>query len=125
MDMETARQEVRFREPDFLAPAKRKVNGKATYICPECENGSGRDGDGIVFDPKADYPHWKCYKCGLYEDVIGLWKCHTGISDTAEVFRTVYDYYQIAVEWSSKPVERLDSKKHKLLPQAKQLCMTL
>ena len=106
MDMEIARQEVRFKEPDFLAPAKQKVNGRMTYICPECENGSGRDGDGIVFDPKADYPHWKCYKCGLYEDVIGLWKCHTGISDPAEVFRTVYDYYQIAVEGSSKPVER-------------------
>ena len=113
MDMETARQEVRFKEPDFLSPAKQKVNGRMTYICPECENGSGRDGDGIVFDPKADYPHWKCYKCGLYEDVIGLWKCHTGISDPAEVFRTVYDYYQITVEWSSKPVELLDSKKHK------------
>ena len=113
MDMEIARQEVRFKEPDFLAPAKQKVNGRMTYICPECENGSGRDGDGIVFDPKADYPHWKCYKCGLYEDVIGLWKCHTGISDTAEVFRTVYDYYQIAVDGSGKPVERSEHKKRK------------
>ena len=112
MDMETARQEVRFREPDFLNLAKRKVNGRMTYICPECENGSGRDGDGITFDPKADYPHWKCYKCGLYEDVIGLWKCHTGYSDDRDVFMSLYDYYGVDVELSDRHTEPSENDKH-------------
>ena len=112
MDMETARQEVRFREPNFLNPAKRKVNGRITYICPECENGSGMDGDGITFDPKADYPHWKCYKCGLYEDVIGLWKCHTGYSDDRDVFMSLYDYYGIDVELSDRHTELSENDRH-------------
>ena len=59
MNKETAREEIRYKEPDFLIPAKKKVHNRPTYICPICENGTGKDGDGIVFDPKADYPHWK------------------------------------------------------------------
>lgn len=98
MNKETAREEIRYKEPDFLIPAKKKVHNRPTYICPVCENGTGKDGDGIVFDPKADYPHWKCYKCGLYEDVIGLWKVHTGYTDDSEVFRTLYEYYGISVD---------------------------
>ena len=98
MDRESAREEVRQQEPNFLIPAKKKVHNHPTYICPICENGTGKDGDGIVFDPKADYPHWKCYKCGLYEDIIGLWKAHTGYTDDLEVFRTLYERYGIAVD---------------------------
>lgn len=98
MDRESAKEEVKQKEPDFLILAKKKVHNRPTYICPVCENGTGKDGDGITFDPKADYPHWKCYKCGLYEDVIGLWKAHTGYTDDSEVFRTLYEYYGISVD---------------------------
>ena len=98
MDRKSAKEEVRQREPDFLTLAKKKVHNRPTYICPICENGTGKDGDGIVFDPKADYPHWKCYKCGLYEDVIGLWKAHTGYTDDSEVFKTLYEHYGITVD---------------------------
>ncbi len=98
MNRESAKEEVRQREPDFLPLAKKKVHNRTTYICPVCQNGTGKDGDGITFDPKADYPHWKCYKCGLYEDVIGLWKVHTGYTDDSEVFRTLYERYGIAVD---------------------------
>ncbi|MDE6677801.1 MAG: toprim domain-containing protein, partial [Ruminococcus sp.] len=98
MDRESAKEEVRQREPDFLPIAKKKVHNRLTYICPQCENGKGKDGDGIVFDLKADYPHWKCYKCGLYEDIIGLWKAHTNYTDDLEVFRTLYEHYGITID---------------------------
>ena len=48
MDRATAKEELKTREPDFLEPAKRKVNGHTTYICPSCGNGSGSNGDGIA-----------------------------------------------------------------------------
>ena len=98
MNKKSAKEEVRQREPDFLPLAKKKVHNRTTYICPVCQNGTGKDGDGITFDPKADYPHWKCYKCGLYEDVIGLWKAYTGYTDDSEVFKTLYEHYGIAVD---------------------------
>ena len=98
MDRKSAKEEVKQREPDFLPTAKKKVHNRFTYICPVCANGTGKDGDGIVFDPKADYPHWKCYKCGLYEDVIGLWKAHTNYTDDSEVFRTLYEHYGITID---------------------------
>ncbi len=98
MNKKSAKEEVKQREPDFLPTAKKKVHNRLTYICPACENGTGKDGDGIVFDPKADYPHWKCYKCGLYEDVIGLWKAHTSYTDDSEVFRTLYEHYGITID---------------------------
>lgn len=98
MDRKSAKEEVKQREPDFLPTAKKKVHNRLTYICPKCENGKGKDGDGIVFDPNADYPHWKCYKCGLYEDIIGLWKAHTSYTDDSEVFRTLYEHYKITID---------------------------
>ncbi|MDE5583625.1 MAG: toprim domain-containing protein [Ruminococcus sp.] len=98
MDKKSAKEEVKLREPDFLPTAKKKVHNRLTYICPVCANGTGKDGDGIVFDPKADYPHWKCYKCGLYEDIIGLWKAHTNYTDNSEVFRTLYEHYGITID---------------------------
>lgn len=113
MNKESAKEEVRQREPDFLNLAKKKVHNRPTYICPVCENGTGKDGDGITFDPKADYPHWKCYKCGLYEDVIGLWKAHAGYTDDSEVFRTLYEYYGIPVDEMFTDVYNVNISKKK------------
>ena len=115
MTREEAREELLTREPDFLETAKRKVNGYATYICPNCGNGKGKNGDGIALDTssKSGFPHWKCFCCDLYADVLELWKLHTDISDNAEAFRTAYNYYDIFVDDDyrtdfkaySKPVE--------------------
>ena len=114
MTREEAREELLTREPDFLEMAKRKVNGHYTYICPNCGNGKGKDGDGIVLDTssKSRFPHWKCFCCDLYADVLELWKLHTNISDDAEAFRTAYDHYNIFIDdyrtdftAYSKPVE--------------------
>ncbi len=126
MTREEARKELLTREPDFLETAKRKVNGHYTYICPNCENGKGKDGDGIVLDTssKSRFPHWKCFCCDLYADVLELWKLHTDISDNAEAFRTAYNYYNIFVDDDyrpdfkaySKPVETVQRNFSKTTP---------
>lgn len=103
MDRFTAKAELKTREPDFLTPAKKKVNGSPTYICPNCQNGTGKDGDGIALDPTSkNGKKWKCFSCGINEDIIGLWKLHTGISDDKEAFEGLYSYYNITVG-SSRP----------------------
>ena len=126
MNREEAREELLTREPDFLETAKRKVNGHVTYICPNCGNGKGKNGDGIALDTssKSRFPHWKCFCCDLYADVLELWKLHTDISDNAEAFRTAYNYYDIFVDddyrtdfnRSSKPVETLQGNISKTKP---------
>lgn len=72
MTRKQAKEYVLNFEPDFLPAAKRKVKGRLTYICPECGNGTGEDGDGIAYNEKSKsiFPHWKCLKCGLYGDII-------------------------------------------------------
>lgn len=107
MDRETAKEEVKNREPDFLEPARQRVNGHATYICPSCGNGSGSTGDGIALDPHSKRgKRYKCFVCGLSEDVIGLWKLHTGQTDDKEAFKSLYEYYGIQVD--SKPTAQED-----------------
>lgn len=94
MDRQTAKEEIKNREPDFLTPAKKKG-----YICPACNNGTGKDGDGIVLVPTSkNGKKWKCFSCGINEDIIGLWKLHKGISDDREAFEGLYSYYNIAID---------------------------
>ena len=103
MDRATAKAELKTREPDFLEVAKKKVNGAPTYICPACNNGAGKNGDGIALDPTGkNGKKWKCFSCGMNEDIIGLWKLHTGISDDREAFEGLYSYFNITVD-SSRP----------------------
>lgn len=88
MDGQTAKEEIKNREPDFLKPAKQKVNGHTSYICPGCNNGSGSSGTVIALDPKnTRSKRYKCLVFGLSEDIIGLWKLHKGI--TMEALRTL------------------------------------
>ncbi len=100
MNREQAKSELMMQEPDFLPIAKKTINKHPSYICPKCGNGGGKDGTGIAFDIKSDtfHSHWKCFQCGLYEDIAGLWKLHTGISDDAEAFKELYSYYSIPVD---------------------------
>ena len=106
MDRQTAKEEVKNREPDFLERAKAKVNGRATYICPSCGNGSKSSGDGIALDPHSKTPRYKCFVCGLSEDIIGLWKLHRGTTDDKEAFTELYSYYGIEID--SKPTAQED-----------------
>lgn len=107
MDRVTAKEDIKNREPDFLEPARNKVNGHTSYICPSCGNGSGSDGTGIAIDPHNKRgKRYKCFVCGLSEDVIGLWKLHTGQADDKEAFKSLYEYYGLQVD--TKPTAQED-----------------
>ena len=109
MDRVTAKEEIKNREPDFLEPARQKINGHTSYICPSCGNGSGSSGSGIALDPHNKRgKRYKCFVCGLSEDVIGLWKLHTGQTDDKEAFSSLYEYYGLQVD--SKPTAQEDFK---------------
>ena len=99
MDISSAKTELKTLEPDFLLPAKKKINGSPTYICPVCGNGSGRKGDGIALCPDNSHgKKWKCFTCGLCEDIIGLWELYTGNSDHGQAFRDLYARYGIQTD---------------------------
>lgn len=72
-------RELLKKDPLFLPRAK-----KIGFICPNCGNGSGQDGTGIKVTDNTkgtDHPRYKCFKCGINEDVIGLYMLSAGISD--------------------------------------------
>lgn len=96
MTRDDAKEYVNKQEPKFLAPAKTKANGKQTYVCPICKNGTGTTGDGLAWNPKNG--RWKCFACGLHEDVVGLWKIHQGLADNKEIFDTLYEYYGVNLD---------------------------
>lgn len=100
MTKEQAKQELKLQEPIFLRVARKKANGHITYICPSCNNGSGESGTGIALDTssKGQGNRYKCFKCGISEDIVGLYKLHSGIQDDREVFNELYTYYGIQTE---------------------------
>lgn len=87
-------EDLKKREPFFLEAARKKVNGRRTWVCPKCGNGKGKDGDGISLDPNSkNTPHYKCFRCGLYGDVIDLFRYHKGFSDNSEAFKEFCNYF--------------------------------
>ena len=83
-------------DPAFLVAAVKKVNGLPTYVCPACGNGSGKDGDGIVLDPTCKRgKRWKCFRCGINEDVIGLWRLQKQEADFRRALRDLKSYFNI------------------------------
>ena len=66
MERKAAVEYINRQAPDaFLERAKRRG-----FVCPACGNGTGRDGDGIVRNPKTG--KYKCFKCGVGGDILDL-----------------------------------------------------
>ena len=103
MTREDAKREIKSRYAEYLTPAKKRVNGKPTYICPlpYCGNGSGKDGDGMAVDPHGDGTQLKCFKCGFYGDIIDLYRAEHQC-DYGEAFRALCERFGIEVD---KPTE--------------------
>lgn len=80
----------------YFTRAKGKVQGKATYVCPICKNGSGKDGTGV----NEDRPHrYKCFKCGFYGDIVDyIAAAHNLERGSAEAFNKAYEIYGITLE---------------------------
>lgn len=100
MDRTQAKDLIKQQEPDFLTPAKTKVNGHTSYICPKCGNGSGKSGTGIALDPHntAQGKRYTCFRCSLSEDIIGLWKIFQNITDDKTAFEGLYNHYHIDLD---------------------------
>lgn len=88
--------------------ARTDVQGKPTYICPICGNGSGESGTGLV---SQDGKHWKCFKCGFYGDVIDYIGKTTNTDNYAEMFELARGMYGIEI-----PGERLETEKPQRKP---------
>ena len=102
--------ELREREPDFLERAKANANGHATYVCPECGNGSGSSGTGIVRDPNGDGNHYKCFKCGFYGDIFDLWGRLHRIASFKERAETLAKRYGVSVGGAGVPQNQNQSR---------------
>ena len=74
MKRDAAKIFLKAKYSEYLQPARTRANGKPTYICPICKNGTGETGDGMAVDPKGDGTQLKCFKCGFYGDLIDLYK---------------------------------------------------
>lgn len=104
----TVLQQIKAMEPIFLQKAKR-----GGYICPKCLNGSGPNGTGIMRVPaKAgtgeDGTHYKCFKCGLHEDTLGLWKIYTGAVDMKAAMKSYCKTFHIGNDGNSRMEEILN-----------------
>lgn len=96
------------RNPEGAGWTKDK-SGKG-YVCPLCGNGSGADGDGLRVNPKdkGRYPHYKCFACMAYGDVMEFIALEHGLEPgSAEAFAEAYDLYGIEVvnDGESKPIK--------------------
>jgi len=74
--------------------AKTDVQGKPSYVCPICGNGSGESGTGLT---TKDGKHWKCFKCGYYGDVIDYIGKTNSITNYSEMFELARDIYGIVI----------------------------
>ena len=113
MNRSDAAREVKSRYAEYLKPAKKRIAGKPTYICPICGNGTGKDGDGMSIDPHGDGTQLKCFKCGFYGDIVDLYQQQHNC-DAATAFSALYDRFGIIIDQNDR-VERPQS--HETTPQ--------
>jgi len=77
----------------IIIPAKTKANGRKTYICPVCKNGStGKTGDGLVVYENSTGFNYKCYFCGKYFDNIALLEIVYGLNFVDAMNRAAYEF---------------------------------
>lgn len=97
MNRSDAAREVKSRYAEYLQPAKKRIAGKPTYICPICGNGTGKDGDGMSIDPHGDGTQLKCFKCGFYGDIVDLYQQKHNC-DAGTAFTALYDRFGIIID---------------------------
>lgn len=118
MDRDSARKEIcsRWREiiTGMTVPARKKVRGEITYVCPFC--GHGSHGDGITEIPasknsKTDTVMLKCFgPCGWSGNIIDMYMKVHGV-DFSAAFNDLTHELGINVDHSSSktnhsPVEK-------------------
>ena len=97
MDRQEAIQAVKEHYGDYLQEARRMIGGKPSFVCPQCENGTGHDGTGIQPDPHGDGLTLHCFKCGWHGDVIDAYRLKTG-ADFNTALDELCDLYGIEID---------------------------
>lgn len=92
MTREEAIQEIKASSPARFLTAARKKG----FICPSCGNGSGRDGDGIVRNPRTGL--YKCFKCDAGGDIIDLIGLAYNLDNFNDKFDKAVEIYGLSVE---------------------------
>lgn len=92
MTREDATRDIKSQSPDAFLP-KAKKRG---WICPTCHNGQGKDGDGVVKNPKSG--NYKCFKCDWSGDIFDLIGVEFGLSEFNDQFQKATEIYGISVE---------------------------
>lgn len=91
---EDAKNYINAHPERYLTRAK-DVQGKPSYVCMICGNGSGESGTGMT---TQDGIHWHCFKCGFHGDMIEHIKQVNNITDNAELFHVAYELYDIQIQ---------------------------
>ena len=98
MNREQAKAEIKARYAEYLQPAKKKVNGKETYICPFCQHGKGGDGLQVVPAEKGgDGTQLHCFNCNFHGDIVDIYQQQNNCS-TGEAFTALYNYFNITID---------------------------
>ena len=98
MNIEQAKAEIKASYAEYLPLAKRKVNGKDTYICPFCGHGKGGDGLQIVPAEKGgDGTQLHCFNCGFHGDIIDLYEKQNNCS-YLDAFKALCEYFHITID---------------------------
>lgn len=115
MTRDQAEHEVKSRYAEYLRPAKKK----GTYVCivPNCQNGTGEDGDGIKIDPSAKNPYTlHCFKCGHHGSIVDFVMKERNCT-TGEAFKVLYDYFNIIID-ENRP-HRIDGERREAPTEGK------
>lgn len=92
MQRDEAIREIRAQSPDAFLERARKHG----WLCPECGNGGGKDGDGIVLNKITG--GYKCFRCGLNGDILDLIGLRFGLSGFNECFAKACEIYGVNAE---------------------------
>ena len=73
------------------------ANDEKSYVCPNCGNGTGDTGDGLVYYPDSNT--YYCFKCGKSYNNINLLAAHYGLDnnrDFKEILKRADDDFSIS-----------------------------
>ena len=98
MNREQAKAEIKARYAEYLQPAKKKVNGKDTYICPFCQHGKGGDGLQVVPAEKGgDGTQLHCFNCHFHGDIVDLYQQEHNCT-AGDAFTALRDRFNITID---------------------------
>lgn len=97
LTMEHLKNDLRRLSPEtlaahgFLAYAK---NGG--FVCPDCQNGTGEDGTGLMFNQSGDTFLAHCFRCGKGWDTLGVIRHHFNGVPFGEMLKLAADEFGIS-----------------------------